>query len=149
MTQSTDASDKTLVAYVDGGARGNPGPAGAGVHFEIDGAPWRGFYEFLGRQTNNYAEYSALLKALELGYRKGFRRVRVFSDSLLLVQQLRGVYRVKNPSLRLLHAQATQLIRGFEDFHIEHVPRGENQQADMLANIAMDRQASGEEPYPT
>jgi 2-dehydro-3-deoxygluconokinase len=135
------------VAYIDGGARGNPGPAGAGVHIELEGQPWRGLYTFLGEQTNNFAEYSALLIALEFALKEGFRELAVYSDSELLVRQILGRYRVKNPSLRVLHEKATDLIRRFKRFGIQHVRREENWKADALVNKALDLRQSGEDHY--
>lgn len=139
--------DPTVTAYIDGGARGNPGPAGAGVYLELDGAPWRGLYKFLGHATNNVAEYSALLEALEYVRRQGFRRLQVYSDSQLLVRQIEGEYRVKNPNLEALHREASATIRTLEHFAIDHVPREQNRRADALANRAMDLRRSGEEQY--
>jgi 2-dehydro-3-deoxygluconokinase len=140
-------SGTKLVAYIDGGARGNPGPAGAGVHIELEGLPWRGLYTFLGRRTNNFAEYSALLIALEFALKEGFRQLKAYSDSELLVRQILGHYRVKNPSLQDLHEKATELIRRFKQFSIQHVRREENWKADALVNKALDLQRSGEDHY--
>ncbi len=141
-----NASAEFLV-YIDGGSRGNPGAAGAGVYFELDGKPWRGLYEYLGIRTNNFAEYSALLRALRYALEHGLRRLSVCSDSELLVKQLKGIYRVKNPALQKLHAEAEQLIRQLERFSIRHVPREQNERADALANKAQDERGSGEESY--
>jgi ribonuclease HI len=141
--RETDA----LVAYVDGGSRGNPGAAGAGVYFLRNGAPWRGLYRFLGRQTNNFAEYTALLEALDYALRQGFQRISVHADSELLVRQMLGIYKVKNPGLQALHAEAQALVGRLRKFSIRHVPREQNKQADALANKAQDTRASGEEIY--
>lgn len=146
MTGKTSAGT-VLVAYIDGGARNNPGPAGAGVYLELDGRPLAGLYEFLGKQTNNYAEYSALLTALRYASNKRYPKVRIYSDSELLVRQVLGEYRVKNPVLQNLHAEARALIGQVQQFTIEHVPRARNYKADALANKAMNLQASGEEQY--
>jgi ribonuclease HI len=146
---SRAASPEELVAYVDGGSRGNPGPAGAGVYFESGGAPWRGLWRFLGHRTNNYAEYSALLAALDYAIAGGCRRLRVRADSELMVRQISGQYRVKNANLQPLHAQASAKIEAFERFSIEHVPRARNARADALANRAMDSRLDGEERYET
>jgi ribonuclease HI len=140
-------SGSRLVAYIDGGARGNPGPAGAGVHIELEGQPWRGLYTFLGERTNNFAEYSALLTALAFALKEGFRELKVYSDSELLVRQILGRYRVKNPSLRGLHDKATEMIRRFKHFGIQHVRREENWKADALVNKALDLQRGGEDHY--
>lgn len=136
-----------LEAHIDGGARGNPGPAGAGIYFKMNGTPWRGLYCYLGSQTNNYAEYTALLHALEYAVRNGCRSLHVYSDSELLVRQLAGVYRVKSANLQALYARAKDLIARLESFRIRHVPREMNREADALANKAQDLQSSGEEVY--
>jgi ribonuclease HI len=129
-----------LVASIDGGARGNPGPAGYGVVFEDEiGRPVAELSEFLGRQSNNYAEYSGLLAALNYTLRHGFKALRVISDSELMVKQLSGEYRVSNPALGELHNRATKLIDQLEYFEIKYVPREQNRQADRLANMAVDR----------
>ncbi|PYU99624.1 MAG: ribonuclease H [Acidobacteria bacterium] len=132
---------------MDGGSRGNPGAAGAGIHLELDGEPWRGLYEYVGIDTNNRAEYAALVRALEYALERGFRKIRVYSDSELLVRQIRGEYQVKNPGLLELYRKSVQLIQRFEQFSISHVPREQNRQADKLANKALDLRASGEETY--
>ena len=129
-----------LVAHIDGGARGNPGPAGYGVVIE-DHAGRRvdEFYEFLGTQTNNFAEYSALLAALEYALRNGYRSLRVLSDSELLVKQMNGEYKVRSAPLQELHRRCKALTREFDWFSIRHIPRAENAEADHLANVAMDQ----------
>ena len=139
--------DERVVAYIDGGARGNPGEAGAGVYFERNGSAWRGLYRYLGRTTNNYAEYSALIEALRYALNQGLRKLLVYADSELLVKQMVGSYRVKHPVLQELHAQARVLVHRFERFEIHHVPREKNHLADTLANRAQDLHASGEEHY--
>jgi len=129
-----------LVAYIDGGARGNPGPAGYGVVFEDEvGRPIAELSEFLGRQTNNYAEYSALLAALNYTLRHGFKALKVISDSELLVKQIKGEYKVSSPTLKELHVRATKMLDEFDYFEIRHVLREKNRDADRLANLAMDR----------
>jgi ribonuclease HI len=145
---TNDAREKdSLVAYVDGGSRGNPGDAGAGVYFLRNGAPWRGLYFFLGRQTNNFAEYTALLKALDYALQQGFQSISVHADSELLVRQMLGIYKVKNPGLQTLHAEAKTLVHRLQKFSIRHVPREQNKKADALANKAQDTRQSGEEIY--
>ena len=129
-----------LVAYIDGGARGNPGPAGYGVVFEDEvGRPIAELSEFLGRQTNNYAEYSALLAALNYTLRHGFKALKVISDSELLVKQISGEYKVSSPTLKELHGRAIKMLDQLDYFEIKHVLREKNRDADRLANIAMDR----------
>ena len=128
-----------LVAYIDGGARGNPGPAGFGVRIEeADGTLVEEFAESIGTATNNVAEYSALLAALEWAKRHGRDQLHVRSDSLLLVQQMLGNYKVKNAGLQPLHAKALVLARDVGTVTFEHVGRALNKHADRLANTAMD-----------
>jgi len=129
-----------LVAYIDGGARGNPGPAGYGVVLDDEGGRRVGeLSEFLGHQTNNYAEYSGLLGALNYTLQHGFKALKVVSDSELMVKQIKGQYKVSNPTLKELHGQAMKLIDQLEYFEIKHVLREKNRDADRLANLAMDR----------
>ena len=128
-----------LVAYIDGGARGNPGPAGFGVRIETgDGTLVEEFHESIGTATNNVAEYRGLLAALEWAKRHGHHAVHVRSDSLLLVQQMLGNYKVKNAGLQPLHARARLLAREIGTVTFEHVGRALNKHADRLANTAMD-----------
>jgi ribonuclease HI len=128
------------VAYTDGGSRGNPGPSGYGVVIlGEDGTVLGELSEFLGMRTNNVAEYSGLLAALEFALAKGHPRLRVVSDSELMVKQIRGQYRVQSPDLRPLYEEAKRRIGKLEAFQIEHVLRGKNKKADELANQAMDR----------
>src|SRR5664279_2564365 len=130
----------SLVAHIDGGARGNPGPAGYGVAIQ-DGAgrPVAELSEYLGKQTNNFAEYSGLLGALNYALKHGFKALKVFSDSELMVKQIKGQYKVNNPALKELHGKARQFIGALDSFNITHVLRGRNADADRLANEAMDR----------
>ncbi len=129
-----------LIAHVDGGARGNPGPAGYGVIIEDEVMrPVAELSEFLGRQTNNYAEYSGLLAALNYALRHGFRALKVISDSELMVKQINGEYKVSSPILKELHERAKKLIDQLDCFEIRHVLREKNREADRLANMAMDR----------
>ncbi len=129
-----------LVAHIDGGARGNPGPAGYGVVIEDEvGRPVANLSEYLGRQTNNYAEYSGLLAALNYTLRHGFKALKVVSDSELMVKQINGEYKVSSPVLKELHGRAMKLIDQLECFEIRHVLREKNREADRLANMAMDR----------
>jgi len=128
-----------IVAYIDGGARGNPGPAGYGVRIEQpDGTLVEEFHASIGTATNNVAEYRALIAALE--WAKGHRhhKVHVRSDSLLLVQQMQGNYKVKNPGLQPLYAKARLLTLEIGRVTFEHVGRALNAHADRLANQAMD-----------
>ena len=128
-----------IVAYIDGGARGNPGPAGFGVRVEEpDGTLIEEFAESIGVATNNVAEYRALIAALEWARRHGHEPVHVRSDSLLLVQQMLGNYKVKHAGLRPLHAKARMLAHAIGRVTFEHVGRANNAHADRLANTAMD-----------
>ena len=128
-----------IVAYVDGGARGNPGPAGYGVRIEDErGELIDEFHGFLGNSTNNVAEYNGLLAALRYAQEHGHRVVHVKSDSELLVKQMKGEYRVKNPRLQPLYQHARSLADALDRVAYEHVRREQNQHADRLANLAMD-----------
>jgi probable phosphoglycerate mutase len=128
-----------IVAYIDGGARGNPGPAGFGVRVEeADGTLIEEFAESIGVATNNVAEYRALVAALEWARRHEHRALHVRSDSLLLVQQMLGNYKVKNAGLLPLHAKARMLAHAIGLVTFEHVGRSLNAHADRLANTAMD-----------
>jgi ribonuclease HI len=131
-----------IVAYIDGGARGNPGPAGYGVRVETpDGELVEELQGAIGTATNNVAEYRGLLAALEWAARHGHRDVLIRSDSLLLVRQMLGEYRVKHPGLQPLHQQARRLVSGLGRVTFEHVGRSRNAAADRLANRAMDEAA--------
>jgi len=128
-----------IVAYIDGGARGNPGPAGFGVRIETaDGTLVEEFSESIGVATNNVAEYRGLLAALDWARAHGVSAVHVRSDSQLLVQQMLGNYKVKHPGLQPLHARARLLALEMGRVTFEHVRREANQHADRLANAAMD-----------
>jgi len=128
-----------LVASTDGGARGNPGPAGYGVVInDQTGNRVAELSRYLGHQTNNYAEYSALLAALQYALDHNWKALKVRSDSELMVKQIRGEYKVSNSTLKELHSHAKSLIRQLDWFEIEHVLRGKNADADRLANRAMD-----------
>jgi ribonuclease HI len=128
-----------ITAFCDGGSRGNPGPAGYGVYIEgPDGEKLTELSHYLGKTTNNVAEYSALLAALDYALCEGRRRLRVVADSELMVKQIKGQYKVNSPDLRPLYEEAKRRIARLDMFRIEHVLRGKNQRADRLANIAMD-----------
>jgi len=143
----TSSEQAYLIACIDGGARGNPGPAGYGVVVEDElGRPVAELSEYLGRQTNNYAEYSGLLAALNYTHRHGFKALKVISDSELMVKQINGEYKVSSPVLKELHERAMKLIDQLECFEIRHVLREKNRQADRLANIAMDRGMANKAP---
>ncbi len=129
-----------ITAYCDGGSRGNPGPAGFGVLVQGAAGEVLGeLSEYLGKRTNNYAEYSGLLAALDFALTQGHPRLRVISDSELMVKQMKGQYKVNSPELRPLYEEAKRRAARLDLFQIQHVLRGKNQQADRLANLAMDR----------
>jgi ribonuclease HI len=129
-----------LIAHSDGGARGNPGPAGYGVVIKDNtGKKIAGLSEYLGHQTNNFAEYQGLIAALEYAVDHGPKALKLVSDSELMVKQIKGIYKVKNETLQELHARAKQLINKLEWFSIDHALREHNQEADRLANEAMDK----------
>src|SRR6266478_9050363 len=132
--------DAYLVAHVDGGSRGNPGPSGYGVVItDPAGHKVAGLSEYLGHQTNNYAEYQGLLAALHYALEHGHKALKVVGDSELLVKQIRGEYKVKSPALLELYQRAKQMIGKLEWFSIGHTLREGNQEADRLANLAMDK----------
>lgn len=128
-------------ANIDGGSRGNPGPAGYGVRIEREDGRVVELKDAVGVATNNVAEYRGLLAALEWAAGHGVSPLRVRSDSLLLVKQMRGEYRVKHPGLQPLHERARTLTRWIGRVTFEHVRRELNAEADRLANEAMDEAA--------
>lgn len=129
-----------LILHVDGGARGNPGPAGAGVVIrDAQGAPVHEAGYWLGRQTNNAAEYLALIRGLTRALEAGARSVVVHSDSELLVRQITGEYQVRNARLSELYGQAQKLLLRLPRWIVRHIARSDNARADQLANLAMDK----------
>jgi len=135
-----EIAEECLVAHIDGGSRGNPGPAGYGA--AIDDAKGHRVAElsdFLGIQTNNFAEYSGLMAALEYALKHGHKKLKVISDSELMVKQIKGQYKVRSEALHDIYTEAKKLIARLEWFRIEHVLRHHNKDADRLANEAMDR----------
>jgi ribonuclease HI len=134
-----------LVVYTDGAARGNPGPAGAGVAIvDPEGGPVAHAWRYLGEATNNVAEYEALCLGLERAAALGGRCVELRADSELIVRQMKGEYRVRHPGLRDLFARACNLAARFDAIAYVHIPRARNRVADRLANRAIDRQEAGE-----
>jgi ribonuclease HI len=128
-----------LTVNVDGGARGNPGPAAIGVVVRNDdGAVVEAVGETIGRQTNNVAEYQALLRGLELASAHGATEVELIGDSELVVRQIEGRYKVKNEAMKGLHAEAKALLAKFDNWSIRHVKRAQNADADALVNEALD-----------
>ena len=129
-----------LIAHSDGGARGNPGPAGYGVVIKDEsGRKVAALSEYLGHQTNNFAEYQGLIAALEYAIKHGPKALKLISDSELLVRQIKGIYKVKNAVLQDLYGRAKELIAQMDWFSIGHAFREQNQEADQLANDAMDK----------
>ena len=141
-----------IIAYIDGGARGNPGPAGYGVRLENEaGDVIDELHGGLGIATNNVAEYNGLLAALRWAVERGERRLLIRADSELLVKQMRGEYKVKHPGLQPLCARARLLMMELGDVRFEHVRREKNKEADRLSNLGMDEaeqmlKASAPEP---
>lgn len=133
------SAPRSLIVHIDGAARGNPGPAGIGVVLWDEAGTIREEHQaYIGKATNNMAEYEALLFGLRKARELGYTAVKVFSDSELLVRQIRGEYRVKHPRLRKFYDQVDQLVRSFDAFEIDHVRRGMNTRADLLANRAIE-----------
>lgn len=138
-----DPAREVLHIHIDGASRGNPGEAGFGVSVATaDAAPVAELFGYLGRATNNVAEYQALLHALRYALARGARSVRLFSDSELVVKQMDGRYRVKHPDMIPLHREAKSLMGRIPDVRLSHVRREQNRDADRLANQALDLKAS-------
>ena len=130
---------KKFTIYCDGASRGNPGEAGIGfIVLDEQGSTVRRVSDYLGKSTNNVAEYTALIRALQETIKLGGTHVRAYSDSELVVKQLKGEYRVKNQGLLPLFQQVAGLAARFEEFIIEHLPREQNKEADNLANKGID-----------
>lgn len=147
MIPPSAANADWYVAHCDGGSRGNPGPAGCGaVIMDPKGQEVVHISEFLGIETNNVAEYRGLLAILRWATENRVIRLRVIADSLLMVNQVNGIWKVKNQELRLLREQAIELISKLPQFVIVHALRENNKTADRLANEAMDRGEKGELP---
>jgi ribonuclease HI len=137
--RSGQPAPRSLVLHIDGAARGNPGPAGIGVVLCEAAGDFREEHEaYIGEATNNVAEYAALLFGLQKARELGYEVIKVFSDSELLVRQIRGEYRVKHPRLRKLYDEVQGLLRSFEAVEIVHVRRAMNARADLLANRAIE-----------
>ena len=139
-SSAPSAPAEWFTAHCDGGSRGNPGPSGYGAVVEDpDGRVVAQLSEFLGIQTNNYAEYSGLLAVLAWAVEHGTRQLRVVSDSELMVKQMKGQYKVASPILRPLWEEAKRRAARLERFEMRHTLRGGNKEADRLANEAMDK----------
>jgi ribonuclease HI len=140
---------KTYTLHTDGGARGNPGPAGIGVVLQ---SPEGEILEQIGRgigwTTNNVAEYEGLIAGLQAARQHGAAELEVYMDSTLVVEQMKGGYKVKSPGLRPLHARARKLAQQFDRITFQAVPRARNKEADRLSNKGMDEQAAAGDPAP-
>ena len=145
--------EQKLIIFTDGGARGNPGPAGIGAVFYVEdssGSQVRTgeIKKYIGEATNNFAEYTALITALEGAAQYGHKRVECFLDSELVVKQLTGKYKIREGTLKPLAAKVLALTNKFEQINFTHVPREKNHEADKLVNQAID-QAIGQAAKPT
>src|ERR1700735_1406429 len=148
--RTSSVSYEILIAHCDGGSRGNPGPAGYGAVIEDkNGRILARLSEYLGKRTNNYAEYSALPGVLAWCLEHKRPRVRVVADSELMVKQMKGQYKVNSPDLRPLWEEARRRANQLERFEIQHTLRGGNKEADQLANDAMDRGMGRVSPKPS
>jgi ribonuclease HI len=134
---------EALRIFIDGASRGNPGEAGFGVHVEAeDGSTVASLHGYLGRASNNVAEYEALLHALRWALGRRASEVRIYSDSELVVKQMSGAYKVRHPDMVRRHREAQALLRRFARASIAHVRREQNREADRLANRAVDERAT-------
>jgi ribonuclease HI len=132
--------NEQITLEFDGGSRGNPGPAGIGVVLRAaDGTTLVTLGRFIGRATNNVAEYRALITALEQAQKLGAKKIQIRGDSELIIKQMRGEYRVKHPDMKQLYDEAQSLVHQFDECTISHNLRHKNELADKLANLAMDR----------
>jgi formyltetrahydrofolate-dependent phosphoribosylglycinamide formyltransferase len=130
---------RKIIAYTDGASRGNPGPAAAGfILTEPGGTQLQAEAMFLGRTTNNVAEYTAVVKALEAAKQIGAKQIKLFSDSELLVKQINGQYKVKSEQIRPLFRQTVELLEKFQSWKVQHITRDKNQQADSIVNKALN-----------
>ena len=137
--------ESKLIIYTDGGARGNPGPAGIGaVFYEDDGAGSQTkvneIKKYIGEGTNNFAEYTALITALEYAAELGHKNIQCYLDSELVVKQLNGQYKIREPNLKELASKVLALTNKFQSIKFTHVPREKNHEADKLVNLAIDQE---------
>ena len=140
MKAKTNPPEKRLTIYSDGASRGNPGPAAIGVLIEDESKRMKAqLSHYIGRTTNNQAEYHALLAGLREAAKLGAKHVDIKLDSELVVRQIQGKYKVKSASLKPLQSQIAQLLKEFTSFSLEHIPRWQNKAADALANQALDK----------
>ena len=127
-----------LTIFTDGGARGNPGPAGIGIVIKENGKTVKEYGEYIGETTNNQAEYRALISALETARNMKAEEVNIFMDSELIVKQIKGQYKIKHPGLAPLFLKLHNLRSGFKRFTVSHIRREKNKEADALVNKAID-----------
>lgn len=138
MDQENTLVQDSVSIYIDGAARGNPGPAGVGIVLKEGNKTIKALYKYLGDTTNNIAEYSALITGLQEAVALGYKNAKLYLDSKLVVQQLKGDYRVKNNNIKILFDKAIDLINKFENIKIIKIERRENKEADKLANKAIN-----------
>ena len=131
-----------LTIYTDGASRNNPGEAGAGVYILQDGKPVETIARYLGRTTNNIAEYTAAIIGLEHAAKLGASRVKLFADSELMVKQINGQYKVKNEGLKPLYNKVKELVAKIGSVEVQYISREQNKEADALANQAIDEKAN-------
>ncbi len=141
--ENKNIGENSAIIHIDGGSRGNPGISGAGIIVETKEFK-KGYYFYTGIKTNNQAEYTGLLKALEISKKLDLRKIQVYTDSQLLCRQINGMYKVENLNLKELYLQAKEMIKGFDNFSITHVMREKNREADKMANMAMDKKENNE-----
>ena len=137
-------TDKPYILMFDGGSRGNPGISGCGYvicsSVEVEEPPLISGSEYLGdKQTNNYAEYSGLIKGLEAALSQGLTNLKIEGDSILVIKQMLGEWKVKSPNIQPLYSKAKSLLSQIKTYSLTHIPRAKNKQADALANEAMDK----------
>ncbi len=135
-------NENTVEIYIDGAARGNPGESGIGVYIKESKGSVREIKKYLGTKTNNQAEYTALITALESAEDFKNSPVRIFTDSMLVANQINGLWKVKHPEIIPLNNQAKNLFKNFKNISIKHIPREQNSEADRLANLAIDEYSS-------
>jgi ribonuclease HI len=144
MSRKNYPTSKTAIVYTDGASSGNPGPAGIGAVIVMDDRKTT-LSEYIGVTTNNVAEYTALIRALEMALKMGAKRIKVMLDSELVVKQLHGIYRVRNERLLTLYKKTLTLLQKFSTHEIQHIPREENTEADRLSKEGI-RMAKSEAP---
>ena len=130
--------EEIVEIYIDGAARGNPGESGIGIFIKDEKGKTREVKKYLGTLTNNQAEYMALITALESSKEHRNKKIQIYTDSLLLANQMNGLWKVKHPEISVLNKKAKELLKNFKEVTIQHIPRELNKEADRLANLAID-----------